>query len=158
MKNLFILLFVSICNNLISQTKEQTSNWLIEKLNENSELNDGLNNETICYIKDSNLIEKTYNKTFNTTTIFGIPIKSITKITVFKDKNSFTFSLFCDRNCINKQINSIVGEIEEDNKKDLSLDINNNDSTLYQRIPKALVHLIKIYGGNAKLIYYKEPF
>ena len=32
------------------------------------------------------------------------------------------------------------------------------DSTLYDRIPKSLIHLIKLYGGNPKLIIKKEPF
>ena len=159
MKKILLLLIVVSNHHLThSQTKQETADWLTGKLNEYSKVNDGINNETFCYIKDGNIFEKTYNKTFNSNTIFGIPIKSVKKIIIYKDKVSFHFNLVCESNCVNEQINNAVGKIEENTIKMLELEINNEDSTLYDRIPKSLVHLIKLYGGNPKLVFYKEPF
>jgi hypothetical protein len=157
-KTLTFLILISIQHLTYSQTKQETSDWLIDKLNDNSSVNDGTDSETFCYIKNGNIIEKTYNRTFKTNTIFGIPIKSIKKIIVYKDKLSFNFILDCQSNCVNDQINNIVGKKEENIGKVLMLKINIEDSTLYDRIPKSLTHLIKLYGGNPKLEFKKEPF
>ena len=158
MKRYFYIIILFGINFAFSQTKEETENWLIDKLNEHSHIEGGISDEVVCAIEDGNIIEESYIKTFNTTTIFGLPIKSITKITVFKNKNKYTFSLYCGTNCVNQKINKIVGKTEENTIKELDLEIDKNDSTLVERIPKALIHLVKLYGGNAKLVIHKEPF
>ena len=157
-KFIYYILLFSISSTSFCQTKQETSNWLIEKLNENNNVDDGTDSETFCSIINGNIISKNYNRTFKTNTIFGIPIKSIKKVIVYKNKFSFNFLLECESNCVNEQINNIVGEKEENTGKLMTLKINNEDSTLYDRIPKSLIHLIKLYGGNPKLIIKKEPF
>lgn len=157
-KIIFYTFLIAISSTSFCQTKEETSNWLTKKINEHNHIEGRVINDNIFFIKSGNIFEKSYEKYFKTTTIFGIPIKSITKITVYSNENDYTFELYCGRNCINKNIDNIVGETENDTPKILRVEINKDDSTLLKRIPKALIHLIKAYGGNAKVIVNKEPF
>lgn len=157
-KTLIFFIFIVIQSLSYSQTKEETSDWLIGKLNENSEIDNGINNETVYFIKNGNLFKKTYYKTFNFNSVSGIPIKSIKRIIVYKDKISFHFDLDCQSNCINDQINNVVGEVEENTGKLFHTEINNQDATLFERISKSLVHLVKLYGGIPQVVYQKEPF
>lgn len=153
----YVLLFV-ISSNSFCQTKEETSNWLIGKLNTHSKIEGDVNDEVQYFIKNGNIFKKSYIESINITTVFGIPIKSVTEITVFIGEDSYTFDLYCGKNCISKSINNTVGETEPDTPKGLGLKINKKDPTLVKRITKALLYLVKSYGGTAKLIIDKEPF
>jgi hypothetical protein len=160
LKNIYCILLFAISSISFGQTKEETSNWLTTKLNQHSSIV-GSSEENYFFIKNGNIFEKSHlggNARMNFTTIFGLPIKYITEITVSINPDSYTFNLYCGKNCISKSIDNIVGEIEQDTPKSLGLEINKKDITLVKRIPKALLFLVKSYGGNAKLIIDKEPF
>lgn len=151
-KNFYIILLIAINSVSFSQTKEETANWIITKTSEHEVDIAGKRNYFIYegefkmewYIDDKIAY------------VNNLPIKSIKEIKIDADKKRIQFILSCGVNCgtnesyINDKLEKIV------NIKSFIIMIDAEDETLINRISKSLLHLIKLHGGNAKLIPQKR--
>ena len=162
MRKLFLLLLVLIQSfSLYSQSKEETQNWILKELS-----NHRLSGNIIYsnyFIMEGYIIEEHY---WNVTGKFTfrrsskIPLKNIYQIQLDKSQVGYIFNLKCKSDCVaNKEFDN-DGKIENEYLSQVfEIQIDQGDSTLLNRIPKALLHLIKLHGGNAKLVpIKKDPF
>ena len=156
MKKSFCLIFLIVFSFIsFAQSKEETANWIISKTSEHQVDLAGKRN---YFIYEGEIIMEWYidDKIAYTKTL---PIKSITEIKIDSDKNRIQFILSCKDYCgkDKKYINDKIDKIE--NVKSIIIMIDANDETLINRMPKSILHLIKLSGGLAKLINQKkEPF
>ncbi len=160
-KNFYIILLITITCVSFSQTKEDTKNWILKELsNHQLKGNIGYSN---YFINDGSITEEYF---WNTTGKFTlghyakISLKNVYQIEIDKSQVGYIFNLKCKNDCVSNRWYDNDEKIKEQNStQTFSIQIDQNDSTLLSRIPKAIAHLIKLHGGNAKIIpLKKDPF
>ncbi len=160
-KNFYIVLLFTITCISFSQTKEDTSNWILKELsNHQLKGNIGYSN---YFINEGSITEEYL---WNTTGKFTlgmyakISLKNVYQIEIDKSQVGYIFNLKCKSNCVSVRWYDNDEKIKEQySTQTFTIQIDQNDSTLLDRIPKALAHLIKLYGGNAKIVpLKKDPF
>lgn len=154
-KSFYSIFLIAISFISFAQSKEDTANWIISKTSEHEIDLAGKRN---YFIYEGEIIMEWYidNKIAYIKTL---PLKAITEVKIDSDKNRIQFILSCKDYC-GKNKNYINDNIEKiENVKSLIIMIDANDETLINRMPKSILHLIKLNGGLAKLINQKkEPF
>jgi hypothetical protein len=154
MKKIFFLLNISLlffANIANSQTKEETQDWISEKINYFSYSDDiqVFYNYTISY-DQTNMIIKSNCKTkisgFNSTSeiSYHIPIKDLYKIRFETKQNNVWLYLKTKSESI-----KIFSEInyEMTNNVEILLEKSFLENDMRNRMEKAFTHLIKLYGG-----------
>lgn len=157
MKRTFTILLLLFTITTFSQTKKETEDWIVEKYNEFERVNSLSNTMDLFF--ENNYLYYEYLNAF-----FKIKIQDIKEIEFKKER----FNNEDKEGWISLWIRFDSGKLfykranESDFKKDtdtafkipLSSELGTND---YQkRLEKAILHLIKLNGGNAKV--KKEPF
>ena len=165
---LIILLFTNFC---FCQTKEETVDWISQEIKSHSGYNKNYSEFSNYFIRENNtvIIRQDFevdNGEIKSISESIIPIKSITSIKVSQYQNSDTtnqynnsivFELNCKFKCVkNSSFNDDGKTKEEFTSNEFFLRIDNQDMTLKNRVPKALLHIIKLCGGNAKLESVKK--
>lgn len=161
MRKLLFLLLVLIQSSLYSQSKEETQNWILKELS-----NHRLSGNIIYsnyFIMEGYIIEEHFWNVTGKFTIrrsSKIPLKNIYQIQLDKSQVGYIFILKCKSDCVaNKEFDKNEKAENEYLSQVFEIQIDQGDSTLLNRIPKALLHLIKLHGGNAKLVpIKKDPF
>ncbi|PHR74170.1 MAG: hypothetical protein COA67_02045 [Lutibacter sp.] len=157
MKRILTILLLLITTNIFSQTKKETEEWIVEKYNQFERVNSLSNTMDLFF--ENNFLYYEYLNAF-----FKVEIKDIKEIEFKKERfdnedkegwislwirfdNGSLFYKRASENGFSKSTDTTF-------KIPLSSDLGKDD---YQkRLEKALLHLIKLNGGNAKI--KKEPF
>ncbi|NOS97237.1 MAG: hypothetical protein HOP25_02035 [Methylotenera sp.] len=139
---LCLLSFLSI--NAMAQTKEETEAWILKQ----SELNP---QEIKHSIEGNVLISKVtmvngIGGLGGEPVEKGIPISQITKIVYTHTNEYLSYTMTCDKPCA-----YLLDEPDEKRPKFLFEIYKKLDSSYVPRMNKALLHLIKLHGGKAKL-------
>ncbi len=160
-KIIYLTFLVTFTSLSYSQTKEETKNW-IEKETFNHRLMGDLT-FTNYFIKDGFIIEESYQKhkgSFIFWNTAKIPIKNIYLIEIDKSQSGYIFNLKCKNDCVSYRWYDYEEKLKEQYlSQTFSIQIDQNDPSLLDRLPKSLIHLVNLYGGKAKLIpMKKDPF
>jgi hypothetical protein len=157
MKNLFIV-FLLLINTCYAQTKEETQEWISEKINYYSYSDDVkvFHNYTITY-DESNMIIKSNCRTVigngsgtgtgadrldsTSDIIYYVPIKDLYKI-------RFESKLFNVWLYLKTKTNSIKVNNEVTNHVEILLGRSVLQDDMTNRMDKAFTNLIKLYGGS----------
>ncbi len=149
MKNLLIVFLIFI-NTCYAQTKEETQEWISEKINYYSYSDDVkvFHNYTITF-DESNMIIKSNCKigtgtdSLNTTSdiFYYVPIKDLFKIR-FESK-AFNVWLY-----LKTKTNSIKVNNEVTNHVEILLERSILQDDMTNRMDKAFTNLIRLYGGS----------
>lgn len=165
---LIIFLFVNFC---FSQTKEETADWISDEVRIHSGYNKNYSKFSNYFIREKHTVIikqdfEVYNGEIKTISESIVPIKSIVAIkvksyaspdTTNQYDNSIVFELNCKVECVKNSSFDGDGKTKEGfTSNEFYLRIDNQDMTLKNRIPKALLYLIKLCGGNAKLESVKK--
>jgi len=145
-----------------AQNKTETENWIVEKCK-----NYAINNYYTRELKIENGFFTYYEKIGDTWFYERILIKEITEVLIKREENSewgYTIKVFCKRKGCNdsgKYINGIykntvIEYSDEKGNVDVYLNKDFGSDDLPKRMEKAIIHLVSLYGGNAKV--YKEAF
>ena len=140
---LCLLSFLSI--NATAQTKEETEAWIIKQ----SELNP---QEIKHSIEGDVLISKVtmvngIGGLGGEPVEKGIPISQITNIVYTHTNEYLSYTMTCDKPCA-----YLLEEPDEKRPKFLFEIYKKLDSSYAARMNKAMLHLIKLHGGKAKII------
>lgn len=138
-----MLSFLSI--NATAQTKEETEAWIIKQ----SELNP---QEIKHSIEGDVLISKVtmvngIGGLGGEPVEKGIPISQITNIVYTHTNEYLSYTMTCDKPCA-----YLLEEPDEKRPKFLFEIYKKLDSSYAARMNKAMLHLIKLHGGKAKII------
>jgi hypothetical protein len=145
---LCLLSFFSI--NAMAQTKEETEAWIIKQ----SELNP---QEIKHNIEDDVFISKVtmvngIGGLGGEPVEKGIPISQITNIVYTHTNEYLSYTMTCDKPCA-----YLLDEPDEKRPKFLFEIYKKFDSSYVQRMNKALLHLVKLHGGKAKIVKAEAP-
>ncbi|WP_304192613.1 hypothetical protein [Phenylobacterium aquaticum] len=160
-KCFYTILLIAISFVSFSQTQEETQNWITKELsNHQLKGNTGYSN---YFINEGSItLEYFWNTTgkFTLGHYAQISLKNIYKIEIDKSQVGYIFNLKCKNDCVlNKWYDNDEKIKEQNSSQTFSIQIDQIDASLLNRMPKALAHLIKLYGGNAKIIpLKKDPF
>ncbi len=160
---IILLLFLFINTSLsFAQSKLETESWILEKCNDYA-----INNFYTRELKIEDGYFTYFEKIGENLFYERILIKKISEVQIKKEESSdwgYTIKVYCNgKGCddsghyINGNYKNTVIEYSG-NKGNLDVYLNKNfgNDDLPKRMEKALIHLVKLYGGNAKV--YKETF
>ena len=136
-----------------AQTREETEQWILEKASVSMDL--GLNYK----IKDEKLISELLGVGMGVMVERTIPIASVTMISHVRTDKYLTFFLFCDEDCAYFVQTDSDGKFKKDGMqgKFLLEMYGNINPEIIPRMQKALLHLVELHGGKAKLVAYQKP-
>ena len=151
MKMLLILILALLPLSVIAQTMDETEQWIIEKVNVSRGL--GLSYK----INDDVLVSEV--SSMDLVDERTIPIASITSISYVQTDKYLTFFLTCEDDCAYFVQTDSDGTFKEDGKRSKFLleMYGKIDPEIIPRLQKALLHLIELHGGKAKLVAYQKP-
>ena len=163
MKKVLLLIILLTYNSIFSQSKSETENWIIEKYNEY----ESPVNRTRELIFDDGYIYYLWIFTENYGYWTQLPIKEIKSIKIHHKKFDANdtegwdvITLYFEKNKSKtkdaKPSENNYYETSESTSIDIKLSNNFINDGLKPRMEKALIHLVKSYGGNATI--KKEPF
>lgn len=159
---IFFILTLGYSTLCVGQTKSETENWILEK-SEEFAINNMYNRE----LKIENGYFTYYEKIGDTQFYERILIKNISKIQIKKEESAdwgYTIKVFCNgKGCMDsghyidgKYKNTTISYTGSVFYVNVYLNKNFENEDLPKRMEKALIHLVKLYGGVAKA--YKETF
>ena len=140
---LCLLSFLSI--NAMAQTKEETESWIIKQ----SELNPQEIKHSIegdVFISKVTMVNG-IGGLGGDPVEKGIPISQITKIVYTHTNEYLSYTMTCDKPCA-----YLLDEPDEKRPKFLFEIYKKFDSSYVPRMNKALLHLVKLHGGKAKIV------
>lgn len=154
-KIFFLIIFLLSVNFFNSQTKDETQKWIKETYEKHRRPENLKNwvefvNGELVYSSSPRYFER-------------IKISDINKISVKKDLLNdslgklswYSIKLFCkNTDCVKREY--VDGKTDKIEEISIILDLSFEEDGLSKRMEKALLHLIKLYGGNASL--KKETF
>ncbi len=174
MQNLGLKLILALAITLsfptatFAQTKEATEAWIIKQTEPN---NESLKGEFKYSIEGDKLVSRheipyilqSAGKLNYSVIQKSIPLKSIKIVSFVHTKKYVSFNLICEDDCMHQQslTNDNKVESERRSKKFLFEIYANLDKSFPPRLEKALLHLIELNGGKAKvvkIVEQKEPF
>lgn len=174
-KNIFLIIFIlpQFLFNLYGQTKHDTKDFIIEKVTANSPLEnyityiffqnifksdaEKLSGKTLTEEEFDNILifardiytDKSYNKSIAET----IDIRDITKVSTTRTVekiNYYTITVYIGEKYYSKKYKySSISGIEHEYLNKMEILISDNKETAI-KIKKAIIHLAKLYGVNAK--------
>lgn len=157
MRRTLTILIILFTSNIFGQTKNETEEWIVEKYNQFERVN-SLSNTMDLFFEDDFLYYEYLNS------FFKIKIKDIKEIEFKKERFDNEDKIgwislwirFDKDKLLHKKSNEDNFSKSNDTafKIPLSSDLELDDYK--KRMEKALLHLIKLNGGNAKI--KKEPF
>lgn len=143
-KNIALLAFLLLYNVMaLAQSQEETEGWILKQTEFNLDgrlkytIEDGelVSRLTLPYALGGETIQK------------AIPISQITKISFVQTDKYLSYSLMCDNPCAYQ-----ADEPDDKQTKFLFEIYKKLNSNFPARMQKALLHLIKLHGGEAKMI------
>lgn len=147
MKNLiWILLLALFSASAMAQTQEETEAWIIKqsgfnlegRLKHSIEGDELISRLTLPYAMGGETIQR------------SIPIKQIKTISYTHTDAYLSYTLMCDKPCTT-QFNGNT-EVEEKSPKFLFEIHKSFDSSFPPRMHKALLKLVELHGGKAKMV------
>ena len=138
-----LFFFLQLSSNVIAQTKEETESWIIKQ----TQVNPYQFKHTI---EGDELISHT---TIGSDMITGgpiqkaIPISKVTTIAYSHTNEYLSYTMTCDKPCA-----YLLDEPEELRPKFLFEIYTKFDASYVPRMNKALLNLIKLHGGKAKVV------
>lgn len=134
-----------------AQSLEETQEWISNKaiLTKNVDITYSFSNDSFVYKWNLPL--------YNGEIIKTIPLERVSKISYYIKGEYATFILSCDEACVYEEENNEEGKFIRDTIRDkfyFEFKIISQDN-IPKRMEKALLRLIKLNGGNAKIIPYK---
>lgn len=140
-----LCLFSFLSINAMAQTKEETEVWILKQ----TEVNPG---EIKHSIEGDVLISKVtmlngIGGLGGEPVEKGIPISQITNIVYTHTNEYLSYTMTCDKSCA-----YLLDEPDEKRPKFLFEIYKKLDSSYVPRMNKALLHLIKLHGGKAKIV------
>ncbi|SCZ01182.1 hypothetical protein [Flavobacterium caeni] len=158
MKNIAIIIFLIFTNFLFSQSKEETKEWIIEKYNNYERVNQYNQKFDLTFEEDYLIYEYLGS-------LFKLKIKDIKKIELKKerfdndDKEGWVsiYIYFQKGKLSTKGLNeNVFSNAESDTSFKIPLSSELINEGYKDRMEKAIIHLVKLYGGNATI--KKEAF
>jgi hypothetical protein len=143
-KNIALLAFLLFYNSMaLAQTLEETEGWILKQTDFNLDgrlkysIEDGelVSRLTLPYALGGETIQK------------AIPISHIKKISFVQTDKYLSYSLMCDNPCAYQ-----ADEPDDKQAKFLFEIYKKQNPSFHPRMQKALLHLIKLHGGEAKMI------
>lgn len=145
---LCLLSFVSI--NAMAQTKEETESWILKQTEVNPiEIKHSIEgNVLISKITMVNGIGGLGGEPIEK----GIPIDQITTISYTHTNEYLSYTMTCDKPCA-----YLLDEPDEKRPKFLFEIYKRFDASYVPRMNNALLNLVKLHGGKAKIIKAQAP-
>jgi len=143
-----LLSFFSI--NAIAQTKEETEAWIIKQTE--------VNREEIKHSIEGDVLISQVTMVMNIGGLGGgpirkvIPISQVTTIAYTHTNEYLSYTMTCDTPCA-----YLLDEPEEKRPKFLFEIYKNLEASYVLRMNKALLHLVKLHGGKAKIVKAETP-
>lgn len=163
MKKFFatLILASSICAPAFAQSLEETQKWLLAKALDSKFASTQVFSFGEGTFESETTPAAVYNKkTYNR----SIPLKDVKTISVLQGDGFVSFTLSCDYECAYEETVDYYDKkfISEKMKNYFLFEIYGNPNpTLNPRIEKALLKLVELNGGKAKIVApekEKEPF
>lgn len=147
-----LLSFLSL--NAMAQTKEETEAWILKQTEVNpSEIKHSIEDDVlISKVTMLNGIGGLGGEPIEK----GIPISQITKIVYTHTNEYLSYTMTCDQPCA-----YLLDEPDEKRPKFLFEIYKKLDTGYVTRMNNALLHLVKLHGGKAKIVkaqIQKEAF
>lgn len=142
------LLLVVVASNSIAQTKEQTEAWIIQQTEMNPYAMKPI-------IEGHELISRI---TMASVTVGGetiqkaIPINLVTTIAYTHTSEYLSYTMTCDKPCA-----YLLEEPDQKRPKFLFEIYRQLDAAYVSRMNSALLHLVKLHGGKAKVVKADAP-
>lgn len=141
---------------VMAQTKEETEKWILAQTANNTIRNLSYkidNGEWVRKLEPFTMIGN------GQTTKNTIQIKDIKTITVLHTEKFMSFSFNCPDDCNYSVTTSSSDKFVSDSKSSSFLfEIYGKlDDSLLPRMQKAILHLIELSGGKAKMVPYQKP-
>jgi hypothetical protein len=139
-----------------AQSKAETETWLIEQSRENTQ---GLSYK----MEDDQLMSVLELPSLGT---YGggevhrtVNLAAVKTVSMVHTDEYLSFKLMCETDCVYQVVNDRDGKFEsEDKRKNFLFEIYRKlDKSYPPRVQKALLHLIKLSGGNAKIVAPQKP-
>jgi hypothetical protein len=145
---LFLFMILSI--RAIAQTKEETESWILKQTEVNpSEIKHTIEGDLlISKVTMLNGIGGLGGEPVEK----GIPISQITNIVYTLTNEYLSYTMTCDKPCA-----YLLDEPDEKRPKFLFEIYKKFDSSYVPSMNKALLHLVKLHGGKAKLAKAEAP-
>ncbi|MFT3796472.1 hypothetical protein [Flavobacterium sp.] len=140
MKHKLLLLIIFFSSLSFAQSKTESKEWIVEKYNEFKRVNE-YSNEFDLNFENEFLIIKTYKS------LYKIQIKDIKKIQIKKERWD---------NDDKEGWSSVYFYYGKNDSVEITMSSEFIESGYKKRMENALLHLIKLYGGNATI--KKEAF
>ena len=144
-----------------SQTREETEKWILSKVDVRS-LELGLeysivDGDLIRVVKPISVLVG--DSRFDDVHENSIPLGSIKTISYKHTDEYLSFMLKCDDDCVYYVLTNSRGEMKKDEYIGaFLLEIYAKvDTEMVARMQKALLHLVQLHGGSAKLVPLSEP-
>jgi hypothetical protein len=142
------LLFSCVAVNAVAQTKEETEAWIIKQTEVNPyEIKHSIEgDELISHITmpSVNIGNPPIQK--------AIPISQVTTIAYTHTNEYLSYTMTCDQPCA-----YLLDEPDEKRPKFLFEIYKKLDASYVPRMNKALLHLVKLHGGKAKVVKAEVP-
>ncbi len=140
-----LCLFSFLSINAMAQTKEETESWILKQTEVNpSEIKHSIEGDVlISKVTMVNGIGGLGGEPVEK----GIPISQITSIVYTHTNEYLSYTMTCDKPCA-----YLLDEPDEKRPKFLFEIYKKLDSSYVPRMNKALLHLVKLHGGKAKIV------
>lgn len=151
-KFLLAFLFVPLSFSLgaLAQTKEETQAWIISKIPFNLDLKYSIDADKLVSIMSPRFSGDHFKR--------SIPMGSVKTISYVHTDTYLSFVLKCEDECAYLIITDKNDKFVSENKKDVMLFelYGKLDAELIPRMEKALLRLVELNGGKAKLIPHQK--
>lgn len=147
MKLIWAVMSLLVSANILAQTKEETQSWIIKQT--------ATNPPGLRYKIEGDELVSQITMPFESIKK-AIPINKVKTIGVTHSSRYLSYSLMCDSPC-----SYLLDEPEIKQPKFLLEIYQKMDPAFVLRMNKALLHLIRLNGGNATIVIQdipKEPF
>jgi hypothetical protein len=144
-----LLLLLTLAGNSIAQTKEETETWIIKQTEVNPyELKHSIEGSELISsmtlagagITGSGAIQK------------AIPISQVTTITYTHTSEYLSYTMMCDKPCA-----YLLDDPDQKRPKFLFEIYKKLDAGYLPRMNSALLNLVKLHGGKAKVVKAEVP-
>jgi hypothetical protein len=142
--------------SVAAQTKEETEKWISAQARENYSLG-------LSYVIEGG----EWTRKLKPTTMIGsgethkntVQIKDITTVTFLQTDKFMSFKFTCQDDCVYSVTTNSSDKFVSDKKDNSFLfEIYEKlDASMLPRMQKAILHLIELNGGKAKMVAYQKP-
>jgi hypothetical protein len=139
-----------------AQSKAETETWLIEQSRENTQgLSYKMEDDQLMLILELPSLGTHGGGEVHRT----VKLAEVKTVSMEHTDRYLSFKLMCETDCVYQVVNDRDGKFEsEEKRKSMLFEIYRKlDKSYPPRVQKALLHLIKLNGGNAKMVVSQKP-